>query len=91
MALWSCSWPWLIWTSKFSTFLDFFESATIMFLSNVSFIELICRGLEFDHVKPCLLHEFFHIQGIGIIPLKQLKYVLPTNMYKKCESKLRKT
>jgi hypothetical protein len=62
-----------------------------MLVSNVSFIELIYRGLEFDHVKPCLLHEFFHIQRIGIIPLKQLKDVLPTNMYKKCESKLKKT
>jgi len=44
-----------------------------MLVYNVSFIELMCRGLEFDHVKPSLVHECFLIQGIGIIPLKQFK------------------
>jgi hypothetical protein len=32
-----------------------------------------CRGVEFDHVKLSLVHKFFQIQGIGIIPLKQFK------------------
>jgi hypothetical protein len=34
-----------------------------MFVSDASFIELMCKGVDFGHVKPCLLHEFFHIQG----------------------------
>jgi hypothetical protein len=51
----------------------------------------MCRGIEFDHVKPNLVHEFFHIQRIGTIPLKQFKDVLPTYVYMKCESKSRKT
>jgi hypothetical protein len=46
-----------------------------MLVSNVSFIELMCRGDEFDHVKPNIVHECFRIQGIGIIPLKQFKDV----------------
>jgi len=37
------------------------------------------------------MHKFFQIQGIVIIPLKQLKDVLLIDIYKKCESKLRKT
>jgi len=49
------------------------------------------RGVEFDHVKLSLVQEFFQIQGIGIIPLKQFKDVLPVGVYKKCESKSRKT
>jgi hypothetical protein len=51
----------------------------------------MCRGIEFDHVKPNLVHEFFQIQGIGIIPLKRLKDVLLVDVYKKCESKSKKT
>jgi hypothetical protein len=62
-----------------------------MLVSNVSFIKLICRGIEFDNVKPSLVHEFFCIQGIGIIPLKQFKDVLLIDVYKKCDNKLKKT
>lgn len=62
-----------------------------MLVSNVSFIELMCMGDEFDHVKPSIVHECFRIQGFGIIPLKQFKDVFLAHMYKKCESKLRKT
>jgi hypothetical protein len=51
----------------------------------------MCKGVEFDHVKSNLMHEFFHIQGIGIIPLKQFEEVLPIDVYKKCESKSKKT
>jgi hypothetical protein len=40
------------------------------FASNISFFKFMIRGIEFDHVKPSLVHEFFHIQGIGIVPLK---------------------
>jgi len=31
----------------------------------------LCRSMEPDHVKPNLVHEFFRIQSIGIIPLEQ--------------------
>jgi hypothetical protein len=75
----------------FHLFRFFFEFVAFLLVSNVSFFELMCRGVEFDHVEPSLMHEFFHIQGIGIIPLKQFKDVLPTDAYKKCESKLKKT
>jgi hypothetical protein len=40
--------------------------------------------MEPDHVKPNLVHEFFRIQSIGIIPLEQFKEVLPIEVYKKC-------
>jgi hypothetical protein len=51
----------------------------------------MCRGVEFDHVKPNLVHEFFHIQRIGIVPLKQFKDVLPIDVYMKCVNNSRKT
>jgi hypothetical protein len=62
-----------------------------LFIFNVSFLLFTCRGIEFDHVKLSIVHKFFHIQGIGINPLKQFKDVLPTDVYKKCENKSRKT
>jgi hypothetical protein len=51
----------------------------------------MCKGVEFDHVKPNLVHEFFCIQGIRITPLKQFENVLPIGMYKKYERKFKKT
>jgi hypothetical protein len=46
----------------------------------------MCRGIKFDHVKPSLVHKFFCIQRIGIIPLNYFKDVLQVDMYKKCDS-----
>jgi hypothetical protein len=40
--------------------------------------------MELNHVKPNLVHEFFIIQSIGIIPLEQFKEVLSIEVYKKC-------
>jgi hypothetical protein len=62
----------------FHFYFFYFEFVAFFLVSNVSFFELMCRGVEFYHVKPNLVHEFFCIQGIGIIPLKQFKDVLPT-------------
>jgi hypothetical protein len=52
---------------------------------------LQCRSIELDHVKPSLVHEFFQIQNIGMIPLHQFKEVIPEEQFKKCEAKTRKT
>jgi hypothetical protein len=40
--------------------------------------------MELDHIKPNLVHEFFKIQSIGIIPLEQFKEVLRIEVYNKC-------
>jgi hypothetical protein len=47
--------------------------------------------IDFDHVKPSLVHDFFNIQSIGMIPLIQFKDVNSLNVYKKCENKSQKT
>jgi hypothetical protein len=41
-----------------------------------------------DHMKPSLVHDFFHIQSIEIIPLHKFKEVIPNAQYKKCENKI---
>jgi hypothetical protein len=38
------------------------------------------RFVELDHVWPNVIHEFFRIQSIGIIPLKQFQDVLPMDV-----------
>jgi hypothetical protein len=67
------------------------EYVIFLLISNVSFLLLLCMCVKFDHVKPSLVHKFFCIQGIEIIPLKQFKDVLPIDVCKKCESTSRKT
>jgi hypothetical protein len=47
--------------------------------------------MEYDHVQPSLVHEFFHIQSIGNIPLKQFQIVLLVDIFKKCQNKSYKT
>ncbi len=42
-----------------------------------------------DHVKPSLVHDFFHIQSIEMIPLHKFE-VIPNTQYKKCENKIKK-
>ncbi len=44
-----------------------------------------------DHVKPSLVHNFFRIQSIDMIPMNQFKEVIPDEQYKKCENKIKKT
>jgi hypothetical protein len=46
--------------------------------------------VEFDHVRPSLVHEVFWIQSINIIPLKQFQNVLIMDVYKKCQNKPKK-
>jgi hypothetical protein len=36
-----------------------------------------------DHVKQYLVHDFIHIQSIGMIPLHKFKEVIPNVQYKK--------
>jgi hypothetical protein len=73
-----------------STIIQKIEYVIFLLISNVSFLLLLCTCVKFDHVKRSLVHEFFYIQGIGIILLNQFKDVLPINVYKKCESTLKK-
>jgi hypothetical protein len=47
-------------------------------------------SIEMDHVKLSLVHDFFHIQSIGMIPLHKLKKVIPNAQYKKCKNKIKK-
>jgi hypothetical protein len=47
--------------------------------------------MELDRIKPSLVHEFFKIQSIRIIPLEQFKEVLQAEVYKKCQFKSHKT
>ncbi len=49
------------------------------------------KYVELDHVRPNLIHEFFQINSIGIIPLEKFQEVLLANVYKKCQSKSWKT
>ncbi len=44
-----------------------------------------------DHVKASLVHDFFRIQSIEMIPLHKFKEVIPDAQYKKCEKKKKKT
>jgi hypothetical protein len=44
-----------------------------------------------DHVKPSLVHDFFYIQSIKMIPFHKFKEVIPNVQYKKCENKIKKT
>jgi hypothetical protein len=44
-----------------------------------------------DHVKPSLVHDFFRIQFIGMIPLHKFKEVIPNAQYKKWKNKIKKT
>jgi hypothetical protein len=48
---------------------------------------LIPRSMEFDHVQSMLVHEFCHIQSIGIVPMELFQNVLSTDVFKKCQSK----
>jgi len=51
---------------------------------------LVCRSVDFDHVKPSLVHDFFWIKSIGKIQLEQFQNVLLVDVYKKCQNKSRK-
>jgi len=48
-------------------------------------------SIKFDHVKPSLVHDSFHIQNIEMIPLVQFKDVIFFNVYKRCENMSQKT
>jgi hypothetical protein len=43
-------------------------------------------SIKFDHVKPSLVHDSFHIQNIEIIPLVQSKDAIFFYVYKRCEN-----
>ncbi len=54
-------------------------------------ILILGKSIEMDHMKTSLVHDFFHIQSIELIPLHKFKEVIPNVQYKKCENKFKKT
>ncbi len=54
-------------------------------------ILIIGRSIGMDHVKSSLVHDFFHIQSIKMIPLHKFKEVIPDVQYKKCKNKIKRT
>ncbi len=60
---------------------------------NWSFLSILLqphRSIKFDHVKPSLVHDFFYIQNIEMIPLVQFKDVIFLDVYKICKNKSQK-
>jgi hypothetical protein len=47
-------------------------------------------SIEFDHIKPSLVNDFFYIHNINMIPLIRFKDVINLDVYKRCEIKSRK-
>jgi hypothetical protein len=68
MGLMNLSLPWRNSTNMYLTLLLFPTSKFKGFCSHSCLY--LCRSVELDHVKPSLVHEFFRIQSIGIIPLE---------------------
>lgn len=54
-------------------------------------ILIIGKSIEMHHMKMSLVHDFFHIQSIKLIPLHKFKEVILDVQYKKCKNKLKKT
>jgi len=48
------------------------------------------RSIEMDHVKSSLVHDFFHIQSIRMVPVHKFKEVILDAQYKKCENEIKK-
>lgn len=46
-------------------------------------------SIEMDHMKPPLIHEFFCIQSIELIPLQKFKEVILDAQYKKCKNNIK--
>jgi hypothetical protein len=63
-------------------------SNIILLIFNIIFL---CKSIEMGHVKPSLVHDFFHIQSIRMIPLQNFKEVILDAQYKKCENKIKRT
>ncbi len=57
--------------------------------SSISILLKPPRSVEFDHIKPSLVHDFFCIQSINMIPFVQFKDVVNPYVYKRCENKLK--
>jgi hypothetical protein len=52
-------------------------------------ILFFCKSI--DHVKLSLVHDFFYIQSVKMIPFHKFKEVIPDAQYKKCDNKIKKT
>jgi hypothetical protein len=48
-------------------------------------------SIEIDHMKSSLVHDFFRIQSIRMIPFHKFKEVIPDAQHKKCENKIKNT
>jgi hypothetical protein len=53
-------------------------------------ILILGKSIEINQMKPSIVHDLFHIQSIGMIPLHKLKKVIPNAQYKKCKNKIKK-
>ncbi len=54
----------------------------VLFVTCTHFYLFICQSPQ-SLIMPSLVHDLFRIQSIKKIPLKQLKDVLPANVYEK--------
>jgi hypothetical protein len=105
-AMSTSSLQWQTWTSIINIKHYEFQNSSpfllsILFLSTSvfvhwswSFLSILLKPpkfVEFDHVKPSLVHDFFHIQSIGMIPLVQFNDIISFDVYKRCENKSNNT
>jgi hypothetical protein len=54
-------------------------------------IFILAKSIEMDHVKPSLVHDFFCIQFIEMMPFHKFKEAILDAQYKKCENEIKKT
>jgi len=84
--LWSCSQPWLTWTSKTFSFGLIFENMVFFCLSPKSKFLSSCVGaLSLIMSSQAWCTNFFKFRGL------EFKHVLLVEVYMKCESKSKKT
>jgi hypothetical protein len=48
-------------------------------------------SIKMDHMKPSLVHDFFYIQSIGMIPLHKFTEVILDAQYKKWKNGIKNT
>jgi hypothetical protein len=54
-------------------------------------ILFFCRSIEMDNVKLPLVHDFFRIQSIRMVPLHKFKEIILNAQYKNYKNKIKKT
>ncbi len=66
----------------------FKKSKCVLLMINII---ILGRSIEMDHMQPSLVHDFFHVQSIRMIPFHKFEEVVPNVQYKKCKNKFKKT